>query len=337
MSRRRTVRPQDKKGSDPISGRVRPQDQKGSDPISGRAPDETGSDPISGQRRTYWDAPPERLAVIRILVGLFAVGWVWLQLGTLDALANLPAKQFSPQGIVKLLDAPLAPWLVAAIAVATIALMAAFVVGIAYRVVAPIAAIALLWTLCYRNSWGSPLHTENLLVLHVLVLAVAPAANAYAYRSYAKPSAIGYGWAIRLLAALTVATYLLAGIAKLRITGFDWIDGEVLRNQIAIDNARKLLLGDSPAWLATLFLEHPGALTGFSALSLAIEVGAPLALLRDRVGKLWAAAAWGFHVGVVLLMNIWFLYPLVGLAFLPFFRVERPIVWWRESRRRRAG
>ena len=302
-----------------------------------RAPDKKGSDPTSGQARTYWEAPPERLAVMRILVGVFAIVWVGMQMATLGTLASLPAKQFRPAGLVKILDEPLAPWLVTAIAVVTLVLMAAFVVGVAYRVVAPIAAIALTWTLCYRNSWGSPLHTENLLVLHVLVLSVAPAANAYAYTSYAKPSAIGYGWAIRLLAALTVATYLLAGIAKLRITGLDWVDGDVLRNQIAIDNARKLLLGDSPAWLATLVLEHPRALTGVSAMSIALELGAPLALLRDRVGRAWAAAAWGFHVGVVLLMNIWFLYPLVGLAFLAFFRVERPIVWWRESRRTRTG
>jgi hypothetical protein len=76
-------------------------------------------------------------------------------------------------------------------------------------------------------------------------------------------------------------------------------------------------------------------------MSIALELGAPIALLGGRVGRLWAFGAWGFHVGVVLLMNIWFLYPLLGLAFVPLLSAERPIAWglrrWRESRGRRPG
>ena len=41
------------------------------------------------------------------------------------------------------------------------------------------------------------------------------------------------------------------------------------------------------------------------------------------LGMLVATGAWGFHVGVVALMNIWFPYPLFGFAYLPFFEVER--------------
>jgi hypothetical protein len=122
---------------------------------------------------------------------------------------------------------------------------------------------------------------------------------------------------------LTTATYLLAGIAKLRIAGTDWIDGELLRNQIAVDNLRKALFGDSIAPLAHLFLEHPDPLIVFSVLTLVLELGAPLALLGRRVGTVWAITAWAFHLGVVLLMNIWFPYPLLGFAFLPFVRAEK--------------
>ena len=137
----------------------------------------------------------------------------------------------------------------------------------------------------------------------------------------------GYGWAIKLLVALAAATYMMAGIAKLRIAGIDWIDGELLRNQIAIDNLRKALLGDATAPLATEFLEHPQLFTAFSALTIVLEIGAPFALLGGRLARLWAVAIWGFHVGVVLLMNIWFLYPLAFIAFLPVFHCERPIAW----------
>ena len=193
-------------------------------------------------------------------------------------------------------------------------------------------------------------HTENLLVLHVIALACAPAADAWSVdrelaarraRSTpegsaevehrraprATPPAAGYGWALRLLLAITAVTYVLAGIAKLRIAGFDWLAGEQLRNQIAIDNLRKALLGDGIAPLGTIFLDHPAGFTVFSIATIALELAAPLLLWGGRIARLWALAAWGFHVGVVLLMNIWFPYPLLGLAYLGALAPERPLVW----------
>lgn len=295
-----------------------------------------------------------RLAALRIWIGAYAVIYLALRLPELVALTRLPAAQFRPIGVVRLaLDAPLPPAVVLAATLVTLALMVALVAGAWHRVLAPLAAIALLWTTSYRNSWGMVFHTENLLVLHTAALALAPAARAWSIdawisrrRGAGSPPATDAGW-VWLLAALTTATYLLAGIAKLRLAGLGWIDGELLRNQIAIDNLRKALLGDGIAPLAATFLEHPRAFTGFSALTLVLELGAPLALLHPRIGRWWAAAAWGFHLGVVLLMNIWFTYPLLGVAFAPLLAAERPIAWgtarvarirWiREWRSRRAG
>jgi hypothetical protein len=282
-------------------------------------------------------APAERLAVLRIAIGSFALAWVLIRFSEIVAVSKLTTG-FRPIGVVRILDAPLPPELVIAITVATCVLLAAFVVGIAYRYVAPLAALGLLWTLTYRNAWGMPFHTENLLVLHVIALSIAPAADAWALaRRPATPPDSGYGWAIKLLVALTAATYLLAGIAKLRIAGVDWLDGEQLRNQIAIDNLRKLLLGDPIAAFATTLLEHPGALTAFSVMTILLELGAPGALLGGRIAKLWALGAWGFHVGVILLMNIWFPYPTFGFAFLPVLAVERPVTWIIERASRRES
>jgi hypothetical protein len=268
-------------------------------------------------------APAERLAAIRILVGLFAFGWVTARLVELHRVASL-STGFRPYGLARIVDEPLPPEVVLAIGIATSVLMALFVLGVAYRVIAPIAAIALTFTLCYRNSWGTPFHTENLLVLHVIALAIAPAADVWALGPR-RTSATGYGWPLKLMLALTASTYLLAGIAKLRLSGVAWIDGETLRNHIAIDNLRKLLFGDPIAPFATTLLEHPNILAGFSVMSIALELGAPLSLLHERLGRWWAAGVWGFHVGVVLLMNIWFPYPLFGFAFVPLLAVERPL------------
>ena len=283
--------------------------------------------------RRWWfaDAPAERLAALRIAIGSYALVWLVARAPELVARGKLGVAHFAPTGIARLLDAPLPPAAVIAIALATLALLVAFTLGIAYRYTAPLAAVALLWTLTYRNAWGLPFHTENLLVLHVLALACAPAADAWALDRPRAPARDGYGWPIKLMAALTVATYLLAGIAKLRLAGLDWLDGETLRNQIAVDNLRKALLGAPIAVFATPLLDAPASFTIVSGLTLVLELGAPVALLGRRIAIAWALGAWAFHVGVVLVMNIWFPYPLFGFAYLPLFAVERVWPWLRRN------
>src|SRR5262249_17584347 len=144
------------------------------------------------------------------------------------------------------------------------------------------AAAAMLWTLSYRTSWGQTFHTENLLVLHLIVLAVSPAADAWAVASSGSAATerdAGYGWAIKLLAVVTVATYVPAGVAKLRLAGGAWLVGDQLRDQIAVDNLRKALAGESVGALAVPLLAHPAIFAAFAIATLAIELGAPVALL----------------------------------------------------------
>ncbi|HVK84342.1 MAG TPA: HTTM domain-containing protein [Kofleriaceae bacterium] len=275
-------------------------------------------------------APAERLAAVRILVGTFALVWVAGRLAESYGVAKLPLTHWRPIGVARLLDGPLQPAVALALGIATSVLLVAFVLGAWFRVVAPLAALGVLWVLTYRNSWGMVFHTENLLVLHLIALALAPSADAWsidARRGAVVPAATSYGWVLKLLVALTVVTYVLAGVAKLRLAGMAWLDGEQLRNHIAVDNLRKALLGDSIAVLATPFLDHPSGFTVFSVMTLVLELGAPIALLGGRVARVWALSAWGFHLGVVLLMNIWFPYPLLGLAYLPILRAERPFAW----------
>jgi hypothetical protein len=178
----------------------------------------------------------ERLATLRILIGAYACIYIVLGIGEIASVASLPASRFAPVGIVRVLDQPLPVWLVTAIAIMTAVLLAGFVAGIAYRIVAPLAAIGLLWTLCYRSSWGMIFHTDDLLVLHVIALAMSPAADA---RALGRPSRDGghYDFAVKAIVALTVITYVLAGIAKLRIAGLHWLSGDLLRDQIAFDRA----------------------------------------------------------------------------------------------------
>lgn len=273
-------------------------------------------------------APAERLAALRILVGGFALGYVVSRLPLLLGYGRHAARDFQPLGVIRLLDAPLSPGQHTAVVALTIALGALFVAGAWYRLSGPLFAAALLWLLSYRNSWSMPFHTENLVVLHVAVLALAPAAAAWSWdarRAVVPAAGERFGWPIRLMAAVTCLTYVLAGIAKLRISGFAWAEGGYLRDQVAVDSLRKVLLGADPSPFATPLLEHAWIFGFLAILTLALELGAPLALLGGRWAQGWALGAWSFHVGVLALMTIVFPYPLLGFAYAPLFAVERPL------------
>ena len=49
---------------------------------------------------------------------------------------------------------------------------------------------------------------------------------------------------------MTVVTYVLAGLAKLRIGGVDWLVGDTLRNHVAYSAVRLEVLGARPSPLA---------------------------------------------------------------------------------------
>lgn len=281
----------------------------------------------------WWrpEVPAERLAMLRILVGGFALIYVAGRLPHLWGLARFGAEQLEPVGVVSILDAPLGAALHRALVVATAALAIPFVLGVRFRITGPLFALLLLWTLSYRNSWGMIFHTENLLVIHVGLLALVPAADAWSVD--ARRARIGardpraYGWVIRLMCAVTCLSYLLAGIAKIRYGGDAWISGDILRHHVAIDAVRKQLLGSISSPLAGPLIRHGWLFAVLAIATMALELGAPLAMLGGRVAAIWVIGVVGFHYGVLALMVIGFPYPMSGIAFASFFRVERLGRW----------
>jgi hypothetical protein len=72
-------------------------------------------------------------------------------------------------------------------------------------------------------------------------------------------------------------------------------------------------------------------------LSLGFELAAPVALLGGRIALIWSFGAWTFHLGVLLLMAIFFPYPLTGVAFASLFPIERAFSRWFERKQRAVG
>ena len=278
-------------------------------------------------------APPERLAMVRILVSGYAVVWLVLALPGIAGLTDAGDARWHPVGVLAWLDGPLAPgWLWVFVAV-TLGAGIAFTLGLAARLTGPVVAAAFLVVTTYRSSWGQIFHTDDLVALQLVVLALAPCAHAWSLdarrrrrrdsRGSAGQPARRYGWPLLLMSIITVLTYMLAGWAKLRTSGFDWITGSVLRDQIAQDNLLKELFGAPSSPLASALLSHAWLFPPMAAIAVLVELGAPVALLGGRWRNAWVAAAWLFHLGILVLMTTFFPFQLSGVVYASMFRVER--------------
>ncbi|MDW3218324.1 MAG: hypothetical protein R8F63_06895 [Acidimicrobiales bacterium] len=252
-----------------------------------------------------------RLRVLRILVALYAAVWTIVRTPHLLDALDFAERRFDPVGPLAFLGAPVPALVLVAVIVATPVAAIAFAFDRGSSWTGPLAALGFLFVTTYRNSWGQLFHTENLAALHLVVLAVVVRARG------------DRRWAIDALAVLTVGTYLVAGIAKLRISGTAWLDGDVLRHQVAFDNARKELLGDVSSPFAGWLLRRDWLLAPAAMLAMVVEIAAPLALLRARIARGWCALAFGFHVAILAFMAILFPYHLLGIALAPLLPVER--------------
>ncbi len=265
-----------------------------------------------------------RLALLRILVGTFAVVWVLASADELVDLADLDPARFRPVGVVALSGVgPVSAASTAAIIAVTVACGAGFVLARWYRLTAPAFALGLLWLTTYQNCWGKLLHTENLLVVHVLVLAASPAADRFLPPRGARPTS-RHGWPVAVMALATTLAYFVAGVAKLRHTGLDWLDPSTLRDWVAYDLIRKDLFGDPYLPIGPHAVPHLWLFAPPAVFTLLVELGAPVALIWRRVAIPWAVAAWTLHLAVFAVMYVAFPYHLAGLALVPVVWCARP-------------
>lgn len=290
------------------------------------------SGPLSALDRWWRPAvPAERLAAFRLLVGLYGFVYLLVRLPFLMSYGRRDPLEWEPLGILSFLSEPLPPLVATLQPFVLPPLALAFLLGAGWRWVAPLYAAALLWVLTYSNCWGFILHVDNLMTAHTLVLAATPAADALSIDARRRggptpPPSGAYGWGLSLAAAVAVVAYVLAGVAKIENGGTAFLSGENLRNYVAYDLVRKTELGSISTPIGEWMLRGtPWAFGALASGSLLVELGAPLALLHRGVGRIWAIASWAFHLGVLAVMAIAFVYPLSGIAFAPFFHCERAV------------
>jgi len=271
------------------------------------------------------EVPAQRIAAIRVIVGTFSTIYLLARFGEFRRIADQPATRYEPLGVLTWLDTPLSVTSVTALLAAAILSGVAFILGWRFRATGPIHAALWLILGSFHSSWGQLLHFEHLLVIHVAILGLSPAADAWGVDSGRAPTPDHgrYGFPLRLAAIATVLTYTLAAIAKLRETGFGWVTESTLRNHIGYTASRLRVLGEEPAPLADLVDWVPWLFPWIAAGALVLELIAPVALVGRRWATAWVIPIVLMHIGIVATMWIFFPYQTLGLAFLPFFAVEK--------------
>ncbi|MEE8601644.1 hypothetical protein [Euzebya tangerina] len=283
-------------------------------------------------RWCFRPATPQALALVRIATNGWMLWYLAKRWKLITKTASGDPRNFEGVGITRSLPGPLPPSLIKATTAANYAATALAALGVAHRVTGPASAALSWWTLTYRNSWSMVFHTDNLAVLHLVVLGLSPAADGLSVDGWlarrrgtpavTQPSG-QYGWPIQTVNAVTAAVYLVSGTAKLTgPLGLRWATGDHLRSQVAVDGVRKAMLRPDQDKKATPFVafvdRRPWLWSAFATGSLLAELGAPLALVNRRLGRLWSLAAFGMHVGIKAIMQITFRYQLSGVPYVGF-------------------
>jgi HTTM domain len=271
-------------------------------------------------------APAERLAMLRLLTGAFTLTYLLIRLPVFLQLAER-RRGFVGVGLAALLDRPVPGAVVDVVIVVTLLAGLGYLVGWRFRLTGPLFAIGMLALGSYRGSWGQLLHFENLMVLYLLIVACSPSADVWSLDARRaprrRPPSTRYGWPIALASLVLVVTYVIAGVAKLRSGGIDWVIGDTLRNHVAYAAARLELLGGSPSPLAGWAVRNEWVWPPAAAATIVLELAAPVALVGGRVRTVWVIATWSMHAAVAALMLIVFPFPLFLVAFAPLYRIER--------------
>jgi hypothetical protein len=182
--------------------------------------------------------------------------------------------------------------------------------GIRPRLSIGVLIACIFWLKGARDSQAGDLHHREYMWVHALaILALSKCGAAYARDPAPGPAAAPWEgrWPLRLIQVYVALFFFAAGVAKLRVTGFEWMNGETLRGLFMARSVRwGVDPGDSGWWLA----QQPALCAALSVAAVALEVAFPLALLARRNAR-WLLAFLGvvvlFHAANMRLASVEFL------------------------------
>lgn len=257
-------------------------------------------------------ANAQTLALVRIWV--FGLWLLWILPDCFACFADFSPSLLARFGVLRLVPRSAVPWLLdarvlAANKVVLVALLLLALLGVRpYRVFATAAATLLTLDLGLRNGLVQPTHVDLALLLVTFVLALSPAADAYAWRKGRSPErpAAAYAGAMITMTLLFLMTYCLVGSRRLARSSPEIFLTPTMRYYVASDILRPT---SNPFLVGEWLLVRPVALSllqvGF-ALTTLFELLSPWCLIHRRLRYLWVAAMVVFHAASYVFMNVLF-------------------------------
>ena len=245
----------------------------------------------------------------RTWTGVVLATYLLIRVGPLTSFVGI----WQPVGVLRPVAGPLptsALWVLWALSVAG-ALQLIWRVaprpGLLAKALAWAGPIAVVLLLSHRSSGGQILWFDILPLLHVVAIAAAGL----------RFDPTRAGWAMRLAALMTTITYVLAGVAKLRLGGTAWIADGALERQIVWAATRFEVLGGTASPVAAPLVDLGLASVPLALAVVVIELSAPIALFGRRFAWGWSIAAWSMHLVIAVTLFVLFHWPLFGVAFAP--------------------
>ncbi len=195
--------------------------------------------------------------------------------------------------------------------------------GLLTRMATAVSFVLGLYVIGLQFNYGY-LHWAHAIVPLVMgVLALAPCADACSldalirkYRRRQRASAGGqYHWPVQLVRVIFVTIFFAAGLSKLRAAGLSWVMSDTLRHYL-LENQYVFHADAMNAWTRPLvewLVGYPVLCRILAALTLVVELSAPLALVSPGARLLLIPTLFLFQVGNALLLYQDFFFAYLGL------------------------
>lgn len=140
-------------------------------------------------------------------------------------------------------------------------------------------------------------------------------------------------WPIKVSQLFVASFYFWGAIAKLRVSGQDWIAGGLRLQELLLKRALVWGVSDSGEPLgnpvAYLLAQHPALCLALGIATLCFELGFPLVLCvrRERWRLVFLAGVSFFHLAVGVIAYVGFV--LIPFVFFCFFDLDRAWRRWR--------
>jgi hypothetical protein len=287
------------------------------------------------------DARAEQLAIGRIVV--FGLWFLIIARTRVTQFALVPEELIQPRGLMNLI--PLerllsSPTILVGLKAAALVGCALCVIG--FRPYVPVAVCTALLIIFHdgatKSVGGFISHSQEVLLLIAMILAIFPAADAWSLLGRAKASPSGERWRYAtpmLISALVLAIpYCFLGIRRFVVGGIEiFTDDSMTRFAVS----RSLEYGGAYDFdFGLLALENsvfPVLLAIGMLIVTIFEALTPLILRYDRLRLAWIAVIVSFHFVTLFTMRIFF-WENVILIFVFFTTLTRVAVEPRAARRR---